>query len=105
MMNDNSIEVDDDGTVRLSGELTFESTPSIYRELENRFQSTGDVISVDLAKIDQTDSAGLALLLEWQAMANHQSRTLHIQNAPDILLRLAKLAEADKLLNLSPRND
>ena len=105
MKNNNAIQIDDEGTVHLSGELTFESTPGFYRQLENEFESTGDVISVDLTGITRTDSAGLALLLEWQAMANRQNRSLLINQAPDSLLRLAKLCEADKLLKLSSRSE
>jgi phospholipid transport system transporter-binding protein len=103
MKTEAGIRTADDGWVYLSGELTFESTPFIYEELEQRFQSTGDVISVDLGGIERTDSAGLALLLEWQAAANRRQRTLHIRNAPDNLIQLAKLCEADKLLKLLPR--
>ena len=99
----NSIRVGEDGSVHLHGDLTFDSTPSIYEELEGRFESAGDVITVDLAEVDRSGSSFLALLLEWQAMANRQQRKLRIQNAPDILLRLAKLCEADKLLELGPR--
>jgi len=103
MKTDNAIILGEDGLIHLRGELTFESTPAIYEELEQKFQSSGEVISVDLAEIDRTDSAGLALLLEWQAMANQQHRRLNVRNAPDNLIQLAKLCEADKLLELSPR--
>jgi len=99
----NSIRVEEDGSVFLSGDLTFDSTPSIYGELESRFESTGEIITVDLGEVGRLDSSGLALLLEWQAMANRQQRKLRIQNAPGILIRLAKLCEADKLLDLSSR--
>jgi phospholipid transport system transporter-binding protein len=97
------IQASEDGFVHLRGDLTFDSTPFLYEELESRFESTGDIITVDLADIDRSDSSGLALLLEWQAMANRQHRKLRILNAPDILMRLAKLCEADKLLELTPR--
>ena len=89
----------------LSGDLTFESTPFFYTEAESGFLSSGEGISVDLGEIERTDSSALALLLEWQAMANRQKRDLVIRNAPDSLLRLAKLCEADKLLSLSARSE
>jgi phospholipid transport system transporter-binding protein len=105
MKTNNNIQIGEDGSVHLSGELTFASTPLIYRELVQQFQSTGEGIAVDLDEIERTDSSGLALLLEWQAMANRQNRTLQIRNAPDDLMQLAKLCEADKLLSLSARVD
>lgn len=98
------MRVADDGTVSLSGELSFDSVPGIYQELKNRFQGSGDALRVDLGGIVRADSAGLALLLEWQAMANGHQRQLEIQNAPDDLVQLAKLCEADKLFKLSGRH-
>ena len=83
--------------------MNFASTPGLYRELENKFADSGSILNIDLAGINHADSSGLALLLEWQAMARNLDYTLHITNAPSSLLRLAKLCEADKLLNISAR--
>ena len=102
-MNDSSIQTGDDGTVHLGGEMNFMSTPGIYRELESRFTDSGSVLNIDLAGINHSDSSGLALLLEWQAMVNRLDQQLHITNAPENLLRLAKLCEADKLMDISGR--
>jgi phospholipid transport system transporter-binding protein len=103
MSNKGSILVGSDGSVHISGEMTFDSTPNLYRELESRFEGKGSVTGIDLAGVNRADSSGLALLLEWQAMANRQQRKLHISNAPDNLLKLAKLCEADSLLDISGR--
>ncbi len=104
-MSDNSIHTGEDGTVHLGGEMNFASTPDLYRELESRFTEEGTIRNIDLAGINHVDSSGLALLLEWQAMAHKLDRSLHITNAPASLLRLAKLCEADKLLDISGRDD
>ncbi len=104
-MSNNNIHTEEDGTVRLIGELDFVSTPGIYRELENRFTGRCSVPNIDLAGIEHTDSSGLALLLEWQAIAQKLDQHLHISNAPENLLRLAKLCEADKLLDISGRRN
>ena len=60
-------------------------------------------MEVDLGGVDRSDSSGLALLLEWQAMAKQKKRTLRIINSPANLLMLAKLCEADILLNITGR--
>jgi phospholipid transport system transporter-binding protein len=104
-MSDSSIHTGEDGTVHLGGEMNFVSTPGIYRELEGRFKSSDSALIIDLAGINHADSSGLALLLEWQAMAHKLDRRLHITNAPASLLRLAKLCEADKLLDISGRDN
>ncbi len=103
-MSDSSIHTGDDGTVHLSGEMNFVSTPRIYRELESRFSVSGPTLNIDLAGVRHADSSGLALLIEWQAMVNRLDRQLHIINAPANLLRLAKLCEADKLMDISGRD-
>ena len=102
-MSDSSIHTGDDGTVHLGPELNFVSTPGIYRELESRFTDGGSTLNIDLAGVRHADSSGLALLLEWQAMVNLLDRQLQITNAPASLLRLAKLCEADKLMDISGR--
>jgi len=102
-MSNGSIQVDDEGRVKIVGEMTFSSTPTLYRELENRIQSEGHMNAIDLSEVGRADSSGLALLLEWQAVAQRHKRKLHIHNAPENLLRLAKLCEADILLDISGR--
>lgn len=104
-MSDSRIHTEDDGTVRLGGDLNFSSTPGLYRELESRFTGSGSVLNIDLTGIKHADSSGLALLLEWQAMAHKFNRSLHITNAPASLLSLAKLCEADKLMDVSGRDN
>ena len=91
------------GTVRLSGALTFESVPLLYREMETRFPSTVPVAEIDLAGVTTADSAGLALLLEWRSRQRRWGRDLTMRDAPDGLLSLAGLCDAVALLNLSGR--
>ncbi len=102
-MSSYSIHRGDKGTVHLGGGMNFVSTPGIFLELEKQFAEFGPMLNIDLAEISHADSSGLALLLEWQAMASIDDRILHITNAPSSLLRLAKLCEADKLLDISGR--
>jgi len=97
------IHVGTDGTVQISGEMTFSTTAQLYREFEDNLRGDGPELIIDLGQVDRADSSGLALLLEWQAMASRQKRTLHISNAPHNLLSLSKLCEADTLLDISER--
>jgi phospholipid transport system transporter-binding protein len=99
------LAVGSDGAARLSGELTFETVTQLHRDMERRLPETGPIETVDLAGITMADSAGLALMLEWQSRQRNRGRQLTIINAPGSLLRLAKLSEAVKLLNLSGRGE
>jgi phospholipid transport system transporter-binding protein len=103
-MSECSIRTGNNGTVYLDGEINFESTPDLYRKLESRFAGNEPVRIIDLGGVGHADSSGLALLLELQAIARRRDHRLHIINTPDNLLRLAKLCEADKLLEITGRD-
>jgi phospholipid transport system transporter-binding protein len=98
------IETDDTQTARLSGPLTFQSVPALHREMEQRLAGVGPIAALDLSAITSVDSAGLALLLEWQSRQRQRGRELTMSHAPGSLLRLAELCEAVELLNLSGRS-
>lgn len=98
-----AIAVTADGHLRLSGELTFESVPHLWREVERRQSDFGSTQVIDLSGITAADSAGLALLLEWQASRRRRGADLSIRQAPGGLLRLAGLCEAVELLQISGR--
>ena len=94
-----------DGIARVTGALTFETVARLYRDMERSLSGTGPIETVDLAGVSAADSAGLALLLEWQARQRKRGRELAITNAPDNLLRLARLSEAIDLLHISGRGE
>ena len=91
------------GRASLAGPLTFETVTRLFRALEKSAPGEPPPEHIDLAGVTTIDSAGLALLLEWQSRARAAGRELNVRNAPDGLLRLARLCEATGLLNLSGR--
>lgn len=97
-----TIDLGDDCCARLAGELTFESVPGLYVRAQSVLSET--MKSIDLSAVTAVDSAGLALLLEWQASRKSSSGGLTFINAPSSLLSLARLSEATELLNISGRN-
>ena len=104
-MNDRcTLEDEKNGVVRLRGVLSFESGPGLYRDMERRLPAAGPVTIIDLAEVTSADSAGLALLLEWQSRQRRRGRELTMRNAPTNLLRLAGLCEAVELLNIAGRS-
>ena len=100
-----ALEYAADGTVRLTGPLTFQAVPQLFREMERRLPDAPPVTTVDLAGVTSADSAGLALLLEWQSRQRQRGRVLTMRGAPGNLLRLAGLCEALELLDISGRDD
>ena len=99
-----AIEVHEQGCASLKGALTFESTPVLYRKAEKLFMGPSPVSSIDLSGVTAVDSAGLALLLEWQSAQRPASRSLQIINSPSSLMSLARLSDAIDLLDMSGRS-
>lgn len=104
MSEDYTLEWLSDGGARLGGRLTFRTCTALLGELERRGDTPPVDGPVDLAAVGQVDSAGLALLLEWQARQKAAGGRLALVNAPASLLRLAQLADAVELLNVSARS-
>ena len=95
------LSVNNPALLEVSGDLTLGTVAGLYEQ--SRKILPGDIETVDLAGVSRIDSAGLALLLEWQAAAHRNSRPLAFRDAPEDLLRLAALSEATRLLGLSAR--
>lgn len=92
-------------TMLLKGDLTLDTVAAKYRELTGMLVSGSQRTEVDLADIGRIDSAGLALLLEWQALSLAEGGALLLKNVPDDLVKLAALCEAGEPLGLVPTTD
>ncbi len=90
------------GHFTLSGIMTFETAGQILRESEIPFEEHTR-IEVDLASVDETDSAGLALLLEWITWANHTVREIRFTEMPERIKAIAKTTEVEHLLKRGER--
>ena len=97
-------ELDDlgDGKFALKGEMTFATAERILRASEEPFEAHTR-IEVDLSGVTMSDSAGLALLLEWITWANHTVREIRFKAMPDRILAIAKTTEVDHLLKRGER--
>lgn len=104
MSEECTLELGPGGQARLGGRLTFETCTRLYHSMEKQLESGETVKQIDLSTVSEVDSAGLALLLEWQAVSKLSGNSLVLTSAPDSLLQLAKLCLAVELLELSGRD-
>jgi phospholipid transport system transporter-binding protein len=89
------------GTYRLEDALTFATVPILRQPgLDLIAAATGD-LAFDLECVPLTDSAGLALLIDWLAEARSRQRTLRYIKVPDALSELAKLSDVESLIEPS----
>ncbi len=103
MSEECTLEFEPDGRVNLLGPLTFETCTGLYRAMQNHLDRGSHPAEIDLSGIGAVDSAGLALLLEWQSACTKNGKPLTMNGAPDSLIELAQLCGAEKRLNLNGR--
>ena len=84
---------------RLSGVLDAITAPQLLHESSERFATAeGTDIQIDLGGVSESDSAGLALLLEWLRLARQRKQTMHFANLPAQIAALARISEVEELL-------
>ena len=101
-MSDYTLEDRGDGHFALSGRMSFDTADAILRESEALFEHH-TLLTVDLSGVTHTDSAGLALLLEWITWANHTVREIRFEGMPAKIDAIAKTTEVDSLLKRGER--
>ncbi|MCU7842597.1 MAG: STAS domain-containing protein [Candidatus Thiodiazotropha sp. (ex Monitilora ramsayi)] len=78
------------------GEMTFSTTTMLLQQSETFFSGSQDV-EIDLSQVTAADSAGLALLLEWKAVAAHKGVQVAVKEIPGDMLSIAHLCQIDSL--------
>lgn len=101
-MNEYTLEDRGDGFFALSGEMSFDTAERILRESEEPFEEHTQ-LEIDLSGVTLSDSAGLALLLEWVTWANHTVREIRFTGMPERVLAIAKTTEVEGLLTRGER--
>lgn len=82
------------GVFQVQGDLTF---ATIDKQIVKSFSflKSASSITIDLSKVSNTDSAGLALMIEWIKISRQYNTTLNFKNIPEQLRKLAKLSGFD----------
>lgn len=101
-MSDYTLEDLGGGRFALKGRMSFDTAAGILRESEALFEQH-TLLTVDLSGVTHTDSAGLALLLEWITWANHTVREIRFDGMPAKIDAIAKTTEVDNLLTRGER--
>ena len=101
-MSEFTIEDLGDGKFAVSGDVTFDTAENILKATEGAFEDHTQ-LEIDLVDVTASDSAGLALLLEWVTWANHSVREIRFANIPEKILAIAKTTEVEPLLTRGER--
>lgn len=90
------------GRFTISGVLGFSTVADILEDSKELFEDYS-VIKVDFSGVTESDSAGLALLLEWVNWAKHYVREIRYLNIPAQIRAIARISEVDELLRAGER--
>jgi phospholipid transport system transporter-binding protein len=85
------------GRFRVSGVLDATTAGDLLQQGTERFANQNR-IEIDFAGVTDSDSAGLALLIEWMRIVKVAKGEIHFVNAPGQVSALARISEVDDLL-------
>lgn len=89
-----------DSKLLVSGTLTFDTVNKLLDDSQSWLKKVSN-IDIDLSGVTHSDSAGLALLIEWHRYAKQNKKEIIFKNPPVQLLNIAKLSGIDEILPLS----
>jgi len=92
-----------DGIIRVSGTLDFSTATQALSAVNELFSSPGDsvidpVSVIDLSGVTHSNSAGLALMIEWLAQAQRDGRNIRFENIPNSLRQISTVCQVDSLI-------
>jgi phospholipid transport system transporter-binding protein len=90
------------GRFRVSGVLDAKTTPALLVASCESFPKEKS-IEVDFSRVSESDSAGMALLIEWMRIARRQQQKLRFSNIPHQIAALARISEVEDLLATAER--
>jgi phospholipid transport system transporter-binding protein len=82
---------------RVNGVLHFTTVTALLLSGSEAI-ANGRAAVIDLAGVKDSDSSGLALLIEWLSIARAERKSLRYENIPVQLHQLARLSDVEELL-------
>ncbi len=86
------------GTLAVSGVLNFDTATAAWQAMRTALDD-GAAVRLDLAGVQQSDSAGLSCVIAVLAESARRGRALQAVHIPGGMLALARVCEIDQLLS------
>lgn len=93
-----TIVSDNNGLIRLEGELDFITAVSLRPEIEAAVKAQTSDITLDFAGVTLTNSVGLSLILVAARALEGREGSLRLQNVPAGLQSIARVCELEDWL-------
>ncbi|MCF6355938.1 MAG: STAS domain-containing protein [Candidatus Polarisedimenticolaceae bacterium] len=88
------------GRLTIQGEFGFATASDLLAQGE-KLINQGQDLTIDLSGVTGSDSAGLAVMLEWMDQFRAAGQQLHFLNVPESLLEIARVSNLADLLPLA----
>ena len=95
------LEAQADGRYRLAGDLGFGAAADVLQRGREAFAGQS-AVRVDLTEVSDTDSAGLAVILQWVREARREGRDLRFAHLPKRLADLARISGVSDFVPVVP---
>ena len=82
----------------IEGELSFESVPHLCERIVDVIKDSSALV-INLAKVSRSDSAGVAMLLDWLHTARAKDVDIKFLNIPEQMLSIAHVSGLDAILS------
>ncbi|MFW6278124.1 MAG: STAS domain-containing protein [Halorhodospira sp.] len=99
-MSEARLEQTPEGNLRVLGALDFLSVPALWQQGRTLLEA-GDACEVDLAGVERTDSAGVALLVDWTRHARAHAGTLRLRHIPAQMSAIVQVSGVQAVLDIA----
>lgn len=96
-MSDSQFKKMTNGDIAVSGTLGFNEVEAVLNDSHVFFDGQADLV-FDLDQVNKTDSAGLALLLDWMKRAKKSGQSIGFKKIPKQMLDIAHVSGLDDIL-------
>ena len=85
-------------TIAVSGRLDFTTATQVLAAVNEQLHAAKSSQIIDMAGITASNSAGLAVMIEWLAEAQRADQQLTFENIPDSLRQISTVCQVDSLI-------
>ena len=96
-MNSFAISAASPGRLEARGTICFDSAAQALKA-GLALIPNGQPCTIDLSRVTEADSAGLAVLIEWLATARKRRSSIRYEGIPAQILALSRISDLDELL-------
>ena len=90
-MTENGFASREKGVFGVSGQLTFQTVPQFLAHTDELLQNIAGTVTIDMHGVTLTDSAGLALMIEWLQLVRAAKHEIVFTNIPEQMRDLIRV--------------